>query len=133
MKTVDGNRTEYHYDLASRLTGAVTPDNVLEFTYDTAGRLVSQAVDGAILRFTHDRAGRRRSRTTPAEAVTAWAHGRDDGSARMTVSWHTIDFSYDAAGREVACRFGQFATLTSAYGPSGRLVGQVVTGAPTRA
>ncbi|MFF4692187.1 DUF6531 domain-containing protein [Streptomyces sp. NPDC001307] len=127
VKNADGERTEYQYDTASRMTRAITQDHVLEFTYDSAGRLTTQSLDGATLQFTHDQAGRRSSRTTPSGTVTTWAHGVDDTAVRMTVAGRDIDFTYDASGREITRQIGQFATLTSTYGPTGRLVGQAVT------
>ncbi|MEV7131016.1 DUF6531 domain-containing protein [Streptomyces sp. NPDC093260] len=127
LKRTDDERTEYHYDAASRMTRAVNRNHALAFTYDGTGRLSSQTVDGATLRFSHDRAGRRRSRTTPAGTTTTWAHGQNDNTARMTVAGRTIDFTYDDAGREVTRHIAGFATLTSTYSPSGRLVGQAVT------
>ncbi|MFF7146393.1 DUF6531 domain-containing protein [Streptomyces nodosus] len=127
VKSTDGERTEYHYDAASRMTRAVTQDHVLDFTYDSAGRLTSQTVDGATLSLSHDRAGRRRSRTTPAGTITTWAQRLDDNTARMTVAGRAVDFTYDGAGREVTRHIAGFATLTSTYGASGRLVDQAVS------
>ncbi|MCX5441309.1 DUF6531 domain-containing protein [Streptomyces sp. NBC_00063] len=126
-KAADGRRTEYRYDAASRMTHATTPDNSLEFSYDPAGRLAAQTVDGAVLRFTYDQAGRRQSRITPSGVVTTWTHAGADSPPRMTSSGHAIGFTYDAAGRELIRTVGEFATLTSTYGPSGRLTGQAVT------
>ncbi|MEU9402784.1 DUF6531 domain-containing protein [Streptomyces sp. NPDC048242] len=126
-RSADGEHTEYHYDAASRMIRAVNQDHALAFTYDAAGRLTSQTVDGATLSLSHDRAGRRSSRSTPAGTRTTWTHGSDDHTARMTVAGRAIDFTYDAAGREVTRHMAGFATLTSTYSPSGRLVGQAVT------
>ncbi|AWT44090.1 MULTISPECIES: RHS repeat-associated core domain-containing protein [Streptomyces] len=130
IKSTNGTRSEYIYDEASRLIRAATRDCTLEFSYDAAGRLTSQSTDGAVLRFTYNRAGRRQERTTPSGAMTTWTDGAADNAARMIASGRVIDFFYDAAGRDLGRRIGQFLTLTNTYAPSGRLSDVTVAAGP---
>jgi RHS repeat-associated protein len=126
-KNAGGTHTEYHYDAASRLVTALSPNSRLEFTYDSAGRMLTQTTDGATLHVAYDLAGRRISRTTPSGAVTTWTYEQDHRPATMAMSGHTVAFDYDALGRELTRDIDAFATLSSAYHPSGRLTEQSVT------
>lgn len=74
--------------------------------------------------YTYDVLGRR---TTPTGHVTACAYGTDGLPHRMTSGGRRIDFTHDAAGRELARVFDDAVTVASAWDAAGRLAEQHVT------
>ncbi|MEU3252694.1 putative T7SS-secreted protein [Streptomyces sp. NPDC006997] len=126
-KDVDGNVTTYAYDRAGRLLEAAGPDSELRYQYDRRGKVKTELVDGRPVSYSYDALGRRTRRTTPTGHVTSYAYGADGQPQRLTTGGHRIDFTHDAAGRELARVFGNTITMTSAWDETGRLSEQRIT------
>ncbi|MET9436781.1 putative T7SS-secreted protein [Streptomyces sp. NPDC006551] len=126
-KDVDGRVTAYAYDRAGRLLEAVGPDGELRYQYDRRGQVKAELVDGRPLTYAYDELGRRKRRTTPTGHVTSYAYGADGRPLRLTTGDQHVDFTHDAAGRELARVFGDALTLASAWDEAGRLAAQHVT------
>ncbi|MFF1337604.1 putative T7SS-secreted protein [Streptomyces sp. NPDC058290] len=126
-KDVDGRVTTYAYDTAGRLLEAAGPDGELRYQYDRRGRVKAELVDGRPLTYTYDALGRRTRRTTPTGHVTTYAYSTDGAPNRLTTGRHRVDFTHDAAGRELSRVFGDTVTMTSAWNEAGRLCEQHIT------
>ncbi|USQ83976.1 DUF6531 domain-containing protein [Streptomyces phaeoluteigriseus] len=131
-KDVDGRVTTYEYDREGRLLEAIGPDSRLCYQYDRRGQVKTELVDGRPLVYSYDGLGRRIRRTTPTGHVTTYVYGSDGLPVRLTTGGRRIEFTHDAAGRELARAFGDAITMTSAWDEAGRLAAQHVT-AGTRA
>ncbi|PZH15644.1 type IV secretion protein Rhs [Streptomyces sp. NTH33] len=126
-KNVDGRVTTYAYDRAGRLLEAVGPESELRYQYDRRGQVKTELVDGRPLLYSYDDLGRRIRRTTPTGHVTSYAYDSDGLPARLTTGDRRVDFTHDAAGRELARAFGDAITMTSAWDEAGRLATQHIT------
>jgi RHS repeat-associated protein len=126
-KDVDGRVTTYAYDRAGRLLEASGPDSGLRYQYDRRGLTKTELVDGRPIMYAYDVLGRRTRRTTPTGHVTSYAYGADGQAHRLTTGGHRVDFTHDAAGRELARVFGDAITMTSAWDEAGRLSEQHIT------
>ncbi|WP_326611647.1 DUF6531 domain-containing protein [Streptomyces scopuliridis] len=126
-KDVDGRVTTYAYDRAGRLLEAAGPDSELRYQYDRRGLTKTELVDGRPIMYAYDVLGRRTRRTTPTGHVTSYAYGTDGQPHRLTTGGHRIDFTHDAAGRELARVFGDTVTVSSAWDEAGRLSAQHIT------
>ncbi|MGW0700033.1 putative T7SS-secreted protein [Streptomyces sp. NPDC002867] len=128
-KEVDGRVTTYAYDRAGRLLEASGPDSELRYQYDRRGLTKTELVDGRPIMYAYDVLGRRTRRTTPTGHVTSYAYGADGLPHSLTSGDHRIDFTHDAAGRELARVFDDAVTVASAWDAAGRLSAQHVTAA----
>ncbi|MEU0895568.1 putative T7SS-secreted protein [Streptomyces massasporeus] len=126
-KDVDGQVTTYAHDRAGRLLEAAGPDSELRYQYDRRGLTKTELVDGRPLSYAYDALGRRTRRTTPTGHVTSYSYGADGQPHHVTSGSHQIDFTHDAAGRELARVFGDAITMTSAWDEAGRLSAQHIT------
>ncbi|MEU3185124.1 putative T7SS-secreted protein [Streptomyces sp. NPDC006923] len=126
-KDVDGRVTAYTYDGAGRLLEAVGPDGELRYQYDRRGQVKAELVDGRPLVYAYDALGRRTRRTTPTGHVTSYVYGSDGQPHRLTTGRQHVDFTHDAAGRELTRAFGDAITVTSAWDEAGRLSTQHIT------
>ncbi|MFF5315136.1 putative T7SS-secreted protein [Streptomyces massasporeus] len=126
-KDVDGQVTAYAYDRAGRLLEAAGPDSELRYQYDRRGLTKTELVDGRPLSYAYDALGRRTRRTTPTGHVTSYSYGADGQPHRVTSGGHRIDFTHDAAGRELVRVFGDTITVSSAWDEAGRLSAQHIT------
>ncbi|WP_217135859.1 putative T7SS-secreted protein [Streptomyces sp. AC558_RSS880] len=126
-KVVDGRATTYAYDPAGRLLEAVGPEGELRYQYDRRGQVKTELVDGRPLVYSYDGLGRRIRRTTPTGHVTSYSYGTDGLPLRLTTGGRQVDFTYDAAGRELARVFADAITMTSAWDEAGRLAAQHTT------
>ncbi|WNI28733.1 RHS repeat-associated core domain-containing protein [Streptomyces sp. ITFR-6] len=126
-KDVDGRVTTYGYDRAGRLLEAVGPDGELHYQYDRRGLTKTELVDGRPIIYAYDLLGRRTRRITPTGHVTTYTYGADGMPHRLTSGDRRIDFTHDAAGRELARVFSDTVTVTSAWDAAGRLAEQQVT------
>ncbi|MEU2751827.1 putative T7SS-secreted protein [Streptomyces collinus] len=126
-KDVDGRVTTYVYDGAGRLLEAAGPDGELRYQYDRRGLTKAELVDGRPIVYAYDVLGRRTRRTTPTGHVTSYAYGADGQPHRLTTGGHRIDFTHDAAGRELARVFGDTITVSSAWDEAGRLSARHIT------
>ncbi|MER6409674.1 putative T7SS-secreted protein [Streptomyces humidus] len=126
-KDVDGRVTTYAYDRAGRLVEAAGPDSELRYQYDRRGLTKAELVDGRPILYAYDVLGRRTRRTTPTGHVTSYAYGTNGLPHRLTSGGRRIDFTHDAAGREVTRVFGDSITMTSAWDEAGRLSAQHIT------
>ncbi|MEU7556274.1 putative T7SS-secreted protein [Streptomyces sp. NPDC044571] len=129
VKDVDGHITTYGYDGAGRLLEAVGPDSELRYQYDRRGKVKTELVDGRPVTHSYDALGRRTRRTTPTGHVTTYAYGADGQAHQVTTGGHRVDFTHDAAGREVTRLFGDAISVTSAWDEAGRLAEQHITAA----
>ncbi|MEV4944200.1 putative T7SS-secreted protein [Streptomyces sp. NPDC053755] len=126
-KDVDGRVTTYAYDRAGRLLEACGPDGELRYQYDRRGLVKTELVDGRPLAYAYDVLGRRIRRTTPTGHVTSYAYGADGRARRLTTGDHRVDFTHDAAGRELTRAIGDAITMTSVWDEAGRLSAQHIT------
>ncbi|MFE1810931.1 putative T7SS-secreted protein [Streptomyces sp. NPDC059533] len=126
-KDVDGRVTTYAYDAAGRLLAAIGPDGELRYQYDRRGKVMAELVDGRPLTYAYDPLGRRTRRTTPTGHVTTYDYGADGAANRLTTGHHRVDFTHDAAGRELARIFDGMVTVASAWDEAGRLSEQQIT------
>ncbi|MFF0788932.1 DUF6531 domain-containing protein [Streptomyces spiralis] len=127
-KETAGERTDYTYDVAGRLTGVASPDSVLTRSYDPLGRLLSETVDGRTTRYRYDDAGQRTGRTTPTGARTT--AGWDAFGNRTHLSLdarHTLAFTYDVLGQETERTLGERVSLSSVRDGLGRLTRQTLS------
>ncbi|MFI5873820.1 putative T7SS-secreted protein [Streptomyces sp. NPDC051445] len=123
-KDAAGQVTTYGYDGAGRLLQASGPDSELLYVYDRRGRVKSELVDGRAVSYAYNAVGRRTRRTTPTGHVTTYAYDAGGRPERLTTGGSPVVFTQDAAGRETARVFGDFAdalTITSAWDEAGRL------------
>lgn len=120
-KDVDGRVTDYVYDRAGRLLEAIGPDSELRYQYDRRGLTKTELVDGRPIAYSYDALGRRTRRTTPTGHVSSYSYGADGRSHRLTTGGHRVEFTHDAAGRELARVFGDALTMTSTWDEAGRL------------
>ncbi|WP_331449183.1 putative T7SS-secreted protein [Streptomyces prasinus] len=126
-KNVDGQVTTYTYDKAGRLLEAIGPDSEVRYQYDRRGQVKTELVDGRPLIYSYDGLGRRTRRTTPTGHVTSYAYDSDGLPRRLTAGDRRIDFTHDAAGRELTRAYGDAVTMTSAWDEAGRLAVQHTT------
>ncbi|UYQ62473.1 putative T7SS-secreted protein [Streptomyces peucetius] len=126
-KDVDGRVTTYAYDRAGRLLEATGPDSELRYQYDRRGKVKTELVDGRATVYAYDALGRRKRRTTPTGHVTSYAYDAGGRPERLTTGGHRVDFTHDAAGRELARVLGDAITMTSAWDDAGRLAEQHIT------
>ncbi|MGW0667769.1 putative T7SS-secreted protein [Streptomyces sp. NPDC002746] len=126
-KDVDGQVTTYTYDRAGLLLEATGPDTELRYQYDRRGLTKAELVDGRAMNYSYDALGRRTRRTTPTGHVTTYTYAADSTTQRLTSGAHRIDFTHDAAGRELSRVFGDTVTMTSAWDEAGRLSAQHIT------
>ncbi|MFJ5848781.1 putative T7SS-secreted protein [Streptomyces sp. NPDC092903] len=126
-KDVDGQVTTYTYDRAGRLLEATGPDTELRYQYDRRGLTRTELVDGRAMNYAYDLLGRRTRRTTPTGHVTSYTYGAGGRPQHLSSGEHRIDFTHDAAGRELSRVFGDTVTMTSAWDEAGRLSEQHIT------
>lgn len=126
-KDVDGHVTAYAYDRAGRLLEAVGPDGELRYQYDRRGLTKTELVDGRPISYAYDALGRRTRRTTPSGHVTSYAYGADGQARCLTSGGQRVEFTHDAAGRELTRIFGDAITMTSAWDEAGRLSEQHIS------
>ncbi|KAF0847193.1 putative T7SS-secreted protein [Nocardia caishijiensis] len=137
VTTDDGDWIRYTHDPAGRLLTASTGKgdhlhHTIEYTYGPTGLLESEQVDARPpTRSGYDRHARRVSRTSPTGAETTWHHDLAGRVDRLGIGDHDVTFEYDLAGHLTCWRLGEIAVdrlLTT----RGQLVGQEITGFPTR-
>ncbi|MFD9433037.1 putative T7SS-secreted protein [Streptomyces sp. NPDC060002] len=126
-KDAGGRVTMYAYDRTGRLLEAAGPDSDLRYQYDRRGNVKTELVDGRPVTYAYDALGRVTRRTTPTGHVTTYTYGADGTPLRLTTGPHHVDFTHDAAGRELARVLGDAVTVTSAWDEAGRLTGQHIT------
>ncbi|MFD5507712.1 hypothetical protein ACFWIB_08045 [Streptomyces sp. NPDC127051] len=123
----------YRLDAAGRLAVRVDAlGGTIAFERDQLGQAIVKNVDGRVtnyISYAYDAVGRRARRATPTGHVTSYAYGADGQAHRLTTGGHRVDFTHDAADRELARVFGDAVTVTSAWDEAGRLSEQHVTAA----
>ncbi|MFD8572376.1 DUF6531 domain-containing protein [Streptomyces sp. NPDC059639] len=131
-KDVAGVRTEYAYDAAGDLAGAVSPTSALAFERDTMGRLLAETVDGRTVRYGYDHLGRRASRTTPTGVLTEFAYDTAGRRSALTTDGRRLEFTHDAVGRELTRVLGAHAerpvTMSTTWDTAGRPVAHGLAG-----
>ncbi|MFC1416547.1 DUF6531 domain-containing protein [Streptacidiphilus cavernicola] len=127
-KDADGRVTRYAYDRAGHLVRATDPDTDLVRTVDALGNLLTETSNGRTLANSYDPLGRRTRRSTPGGHISAWSYD----AAGLPLALHTpggsLDFAYDALGRELRRGIGDTLTLTSSWDSRHRLTGQTLSG-----
>ncbi|MFH9817538.1 putative T7SS-secreted protein [Streptomyces sp. NPDC017230] len=126
-KDAGGRITTYAYDASGRLSQASGPDGDLIRQYDRRGLLKTELVDGHAITYAYDALGRRTRRVTPAGHVTTYAYDVAGRLSLMDTSGHQVDFTHDAADREVSRSYGDTTTLSSVRDEVGRLSAQYLT------
>ncbi|MEW1566590.1 RHS repeat-associated core domain-containing protein [Streptomyces sp. NPDC093509] len=123
-KNADGAVTSYERDAMGRLLRAWNLDSSVRLDRDGLGRIVGECVDGRLLAIGYDDLGRRTQRVTPTSAVSTYAYDRSGRRSALTASGHDLNFTYDAAGREVTREVGTFLTVHNEWDVAGSLVAQ---------
>ncbi|MCX5210308.1 DUF6531 domain-containing protein [Kitasatospora sp. NBC_00240] len=125
-KDAAGLLTTYAYDRAGHLLRASGPGTELVRTVDVLGNLLTETVNGRTLTHTRDALGRRTRRTTPAGHTSTWTYDAAGHPTALATPGGTLDFAYDAAGREYSRGFGGDLTLASTWNADHRLTGQTL-------
>ncbi|MEU6906693.1 DUF6531 domain-containing protein [Streptomyces coeruleorubidus] len=131
-KDAAGQVTTFTYDAVGELVTAAGPDATVVLQRDRLGRLVSESVNGRTVTYAHDELGRRTGRTTPVGATSEWTYNESGSPARLTSAGRSIDFRYDAVGREITRHMANAGTLSHMFDELGRLIAQSVTGSDGR-
>ncbi|MFE5171403.1 MULTISPECIES: putative T7SS-secreted protein [unclassified Streptomyces] len=131
-KDVQGQITEFAYDLTDQLAQATSPDCTLTLLRDRFGRLRSETVNGRTLSYTYDEWGRLIGRTTPTGATTTWQYDAVGRPTRMSTAGRAVDFAYDAAGREVSRHVGDSLSWTNQFDQVGRLTARTIAASARR-
>ncbi|WFB88943.1 MULTISPECIES: RHS repeat-associated core domain-containing protein [Streptomyces] len=122
-KRVGGVTTTYTYASNGSLNGAVRADSSLLVELDAVGRRLRETVDGRVMSFAYDAAGNRTLRVTPSGTRSSWQYDAAGRTDRLSTAGQTIDFSHDAANREVVRRVNGALSLTRTYDSLDRLTG----------
>ena len=122
-----GEVLRYERDAAGRVLRASGPGGTLTRGYDPVGRVVSESVNGRTVTFRYDPLGRVVGRRTPAGVDSAWEYGDGDLPVALHSGGDAVRFGYDAAGREVARRFGPDLLFVQTWDANSRLSGLSVT------
>lgn len=123
----DGTVAAFEYDDAGRMVRAVTSDADVVLQRDGLGLVVAEVITGKALSTKFDRLGRRTERRTPSGAVTRWEHDANHRAKAMHTAGHTINFGYDAAGREVERLLDTGTVFAQGWDARGRLTQQTVS------
>ncbi|MFC5833583.1 hypothetical protein ACFPZ3_57900 [Nonomuraea insulae] len=113
--------TTFEHDALGRLIRAVNSDADLRLDRDEDGRVIAETCNGATVNTAYDRLGRRVLRRSPSGAQSRWEYDHRDLPQAFHTGGHTITFTHDPAGREIARRIGSNLTLTSEWDPDSRL------------
>ncbi|GAB2798140.1 putative T7SS-secreted protein [Streptomyces daliensis] len=132
-KDADGAVTTFGYDPAGRLLHAMGPDAEVMWQRDRLGRIKAEVVNGRATTYAWDAVGRRTRRVTPTGAVAETTYDSSGNRTSLTTGGRTVDFTRDAAGREVGRRVGDAVQFAQVWDPAGRLSAQTVTGGPSAA
>ncbi|MGP3949596.1 DUF6531 domain-containing protein [Streptomyces sp. 7N604] len=125
---VDGKTTAgFVYDAAGQLVQAANPDSTVTIERDGLGRILAETVNGRTMRYTYDELGRRSSRLTPANVMSEWSYDPDGRPTSLQTNTGRLEFSYDAAGREIRRRWGDRVALSQEWDMANRLVAQTVS------
>lgn len=73
-----------------------------------------------------DALGRRTRRETPSGHISDWTYNPAGQPTRLATAGQSLDFAYDAAGRETTRHFGDHVTFTREWDPSDRLIAQAL-------
>ncbi|MFC8715842.1 DUF6531 domain-containing protein [Kitasatospora sp. NPDC057198] len=125
-RETEGRTTAYSYDVAGHLVRAVSPDVDLARTVDPMGRLLVETVNGRTLTHARDALGRRTGRTTPAGHTSTWSYDAAGRPTSLVTPGGTLDFTYDAVGREQQRVLGEHLTLTNSWDDQHRLTGRTL-------
>ncbi|WP_405016878.1 DUF6531 domain-containing protein [Kitasatospora sp. NBC_00070] len=127
-KDADGLITGYAYNQAGHLVRAGGADTELIRTVDALGNLLTETVDGRTLTCTWDVLGRRTGRTTPSGHTSHWTYDEADRPTALRTQVGSLDFAYDAAGRESRRTVSGHLTLANTWDARHRLTGQTLRG-----
>ncbi|MDQ8707121.1 RHS repeat-associated core domain-containing protein [Streptomyces sp. LHD-70] len=127
VKNSDGDETRYTYDPAGRLATATTLESELVLQHDAMGRLCIEMHAGRILAFDRDALGRPVRRTTPSGSVTSYAYDTAGNRISLDIDGHTLDSTYDAAGRETQRHIDTALIWANEWDLAGRLLSRTVT------
>ncbi|MEU4806308.1 RHS repeat-associated core domain-containing protein [Actinosynnema sp. NPDC023587] len=118
--------SRFRYDEAGRVVWAANGHAETVFRRDVLGRVVEESTNGRTLVSRYDAVGRRVSRVTPTGARSDWTYDPSHLPTALHGGVHTLEFTHDAAGREVGRRFGN-AVLAQRWDAAGRLADQDVS------
>lgn len=130
LRDVSGNIVEergldwavsFTYDLAGRLIRAVKADSDVRFERDQMGRVVAESCNGRTLSNAFDPLGRRIRRRTPSGAASVWSYAASGLPLSVHAGGRSLEFGYDAAGREIQRLMGGVATLFQEWDADHRL------------
>lgn len=122
-----GEQTTYSYEANGALLHAASTNTELTREHDTLGRVVSETIDGRTTTYAYDALGRRTLRTTPTGLSSTWTYDASGRPTGLSSNIGTLDFTYDAAGREVERRLGDHTKLAQTWDQANRLTTQNIT------
>ncbi|WP_308030086.1 DUF6531 domain-containing protein [Streptomyces sp. CoH27] len=122
-----GRATTYTYGPDGMLSRAVNADAEIALKRDALGRVLSETVDDRTTTFAYDPIGRCTRRVTPSGLTSDWTYGPTGLPAGLHSQAGSLDFSYDAAGRETERRICEAVTLAQGWNATGRLTSQSLT------
>jgi RHS repeat-associated protein len=123
--------TTFGYDAAGRLTHARNADADVTYERDALGRVLTETCDGRTVRSSYDAIGRRISRSTPSGAVSEWDYTDVANPVALRVGAHTVEFEYDAAGREVLRQLDGTTAVAQSWDTGSRLLSQTILTGPS--
>ncbi|MCC9312500.1 type IV secretion protein Rhs, partial [Kitasatospora sp. RB6PN24] len=126
-KDAAGRVTAYAYDPAGHLIRAANADADVARTVDALGGLLAETVNGRTVTHTRDALGRRTGRATPAGHISTWTYDQVGRPTALATSNGILDFTYDAAGRELRRAVGERVRLSSEWDARHRLIGQTLS------
>ncbi|WP_074996017.1 polymorphic toxin type 17 domain-containing protein [Streptomyces misionensis] len=129
QETDNGEITTYAYTPNGDLSHAANADAEVVLERDALGRILSETVNDRTSVFQYDALGRRTRRVVPSGLASDWTYDAVGRPAQLRSMAGTLDFSHDAAGREIERRFGEGVTLTQRWNPNGQMTAQSLTSA----
>ncbi|MET9447688.1 polymorphic toxin type 17 domain-containing protein [Streptomyces cinerochromogenes] len=127
----NGQITTYAYGSDGGLLRAANADAEVVLERNALGRILSETVNGRTSTFEYDALGRRTRRVTPSGLVSDWTYDAAGRPVRLSSAAGSLNFSHDAAGREIERTFGEAVTLTQSWSPNGQMTAQSLTSAGT--
>ncbi|MER5732465.1 RHS repeat-associated core domain-containing protein [Streptomyces sp. NPDC002138] len=128
QRTDTGLTTTYAYGTTGHLIHTANADAEVSIERDALGRTLKETVNGRTTAYTYDVLGRVLRRTTPSGLSSDWSYDETGRPVGLSTEAGSLDFTYDARGRETGRHLGDGVTLTQGWDTADRLVEQSVLG-----